>query len=137
MAKIKIDLKKPSIPIDFGEVEIHFYMDDAAIDRLMNFNVTEEIEKIQIKFSKYKEEGTLKEKESQMVDEMRDALTLVYDDFFGEGTFQKIYEVYPSVLVLIEGLQAVMEELPEEISLYMAKKADKQTKAINKYRSMK
>lgn len=137
MAKIKIDLQKPSIPIDFGEVEIHFYMDDAAIDRLMNFNVTEEIEKIQIKFSKYKEEGTLKEKESQMVDEMRDALALVYDDFFGEGTFQKIYDVYPSVLTLIEGLQAVMEELPEEISLYMAKKADKQTKAINKYRSMK
>lgn len=114
MAKV-IKIRQNYIPVlfedDNGELkhELRFYKTDDNIERLTKIGPT--IEKLQKDIQKNEENGnvTLKQAKKLLKESM--------NGIFGEGSFEKLYKINPSVFIVVEyyilAIGAVVEELDE------------------------
>lgn len=105
MAIIKIQTKKTGIPIEIGELKFTFEMDDSNIEK---FFKTEEIIAENLK--------GLDEEKEDFVAESNRVLKHAYDQMLGAGSYEKIYEQTPSVLLLVDYLSQMTNGIADEIT---------------------
>ena len=103
---IKIQTKDSYIPIFLGDLEIRFDISDDSLTRLRKgaARVQEELDAI-------KEP----EDEEKATEEMKGVLKRGFDFLYGEGTFEKVYEITPSVIVCLEYFQQMTEATFKEL----------------------
>lgn len=98
---IKIQTQTTQIPIEIGEVTLHFDMSDENIDKL--FRAQETFEKDIAKVDKDDIEG------------LKEILRKTYDLLLGEGSFDKVYTLSPSVVILTQYFWSIYEGIVEEV----------------------
>lgn len=98
---IKIQTKTTQIPIELGDLTLYFDMSDEGIEKLFKAGETFEKEIAKI--------------EKDDVDSLKEMLKKTYDLFLGEGAFEKVYEIYPSIIVLTNYFWQIYEGLIDEI----------------------
>ena len=123
---VKIDIKRTGFPVNVGEFELWF---DSSIENLNNFVNVEDIarERIQdiaeqakhIHFPEDINEETIQDVEDETIEEAfsvsKEYIAVQYDVIFGEGTFKKIYEVYPDVFALEDAFDLIADGIAERL----------------------
>src|SRR5699024_4440805 len=98
---IKIQTQETQIPIEIGDVTLYFDMSDDNIDNLFKAQETFEKEIAQI--------------DNDDIEGLKEMLRKTYDLILGEGAFDKVYELSPSVVILIRYFWAIFEGIVEEV----------------------
>lgn len=111
---IRIEEQKPEIPVEIGELKFTFKVTDEAVlnFRKESLRLKEELEKIQEA-----------EEDETNVEKVRELLRQGFDAFLGEGAFEKIYEMSPSVVVVSRYFAQLVLGISEEIERMGADKA--------------
>lgn len=94
---IKIEEKKPEIPVEIGPLKFSFLVTDESILKMRKQGVEIERELLEV-------ERKLKQSEDdeEGLKQAKDVLRRGFDELFlGEGAFDKIYDMTPSVMVLM------------------------------------
>lgn len=129
MTDIQIELKRTGFPVKIGEVELWF---DTSQESLMRFyDMEEELKRRLVQYeldvvsaninNKIERDGVTKEVVAGAIELEKKQLEIQYDLIFGDGTFDKLYSVYPDYNALNNALEqtAIMlhdklEELAEQ-----------------------
>lgn len=111
---IRIEEQKPEIPVEIGELKFTFKVTDEAVlnFRKESLRLKEELEKIQEA-----------EEDEMNVEKVRELLRQGFDAFLGEGAFEKIYEMSPSVMIVSRYFAQLVLGISEEIERMGADKA--------------
>ncbi|HEP3892201.1 TPA: hypothetical protein VD640_001643 [Streptococcus pyogenes] len=142
MSVINIDLKRTGFPVKIGVVELWF---DTSQERLLEFFDIEaeiarrlsEYEKQIIEANlgkKIEEEGVTKEIAKDALDLEAKYLEINYDLLFGEGTFNKLYEVYPDKEALENTLEVVSREIEQKLDELKAERQKVVEEKVKKYK---
>ena len=105
---IRIEEKKAEIPVEIGELKFSFKVtDDAVLDfRKNSLAVMEELKGLQIKSD---------EEDETILEKVKEVLQKGFDTFLGEGAFEKIYDMTPSVFLLMRYFEQLAAGLAEEL----------------------
>lgn len=103
---IKIQTKDSYIPIFLGDLEIRFDISDDSLTKLRKG-----ASKVQEELDAIKEP----EDEEKAMEEMKGVLKRGFDFLYGEGTFEKVYEITPSVMVCFEYFQQMTDATFKEL----------------------
>lgn len=103
---IKIQTKKAGIPVYIGDLEFTFDFSDEEILKLRD-----EALKVQQAFHSISPE----EDDEKALKQGKDALKQGFDFLLGEGAFEKIYELSPSVMICFQYFVQLVEGLEEEL----------------------
>lgn len=117
MSEIKIELKRTGFPVKIGEVELWF---DTSQESLMRFyDLEEEIQKRLVQYeldvvtanigNKIERDGVTKDVVAGAIDLEKKKVEIQYDLIFGDGTFDKLYKVYPDFHALNNALEVAGE----------------------------
>lgn len=106
LAAIKIQTQKSYIPIQLGDLELRFDISDESIKHLRKklIEVKDRIEKTQIN------EGG-----GEAIKQLKDALKEGFDTIFGNGTFDNVYEISPSVMIVTEYFKQIFDAIFKEL----------------------
>ena len=124
MTGIKIELKRTGFPVTIGEVELWFNTSQESLVRF--FDLEEEIQRRLVQYelevvtsnldNTIQRDGVTKDVANGAVDLEKKKLEIQYDIIFGDGTFDKLYSVYPDYIALENAL--------EQASILMYKKLE-------------
>jgi len=105
---IRIEEKKAEIPVEIGELKFSFKVtDDAVLDfRKNSLAVMEELKGLQIKPD---------EEDETIMEKVKEILRKGFDTILGEGAFEKIYDMTPSVFLLMRYFEQLAAGLAEEL----------------------
>lgn len=142
MSIINIDLKRTGFPVKIGVVELWF---DTSQERLLEFFDIEaeiarrlnEYEKQIIEANlgkKIEEEGVTKEIAKGALDLETKYLEINYDLLFGEGTFNKLYEVYHDKEALENTLGVVSREIEQKLDELKVERQKIVEEKVKKYK---
>lgn len=131
---IKIQTKTHVIPIEVGDIKLNFDMSDENLNKLFD--------------SEHEIMNTLSEVDKNDFEAQKKAIKKIIDEMLGEGSFDKLYDLTPSVFIVVEYFMQIAQGLKEEINkrlgndnLSKAKKyldaKDKINKQKNKQNSKK
>lgn len=106
---IKIEEKKPEIPVEIGPLRFSFLVTDESILKMRKQGVEIERELLEV-------ERKLKQSEDdeEGLKQAKDVLRRGFELFLGEGAFDKIYEMTPSVMVLMNYFAQLSEGIFKE-----------------------
>ena len=139
MSEIKIELKRTGFPVKIGEVELWF---DTSQESLMRFyDLEEEIQKRLVQYeldvvtanigNKIERDGVTKDVVAGAIDLEKKKVEIQYDLIFGDGTFDKLYKVYPDFHALNNALEVAgelmykkLEEIADEHKKVVKELAD-------------
>lgn len=99
---IKIQTKTHIIPIEIGDVKLEFDMSDENVKRL--FDSEKEIMK------------KINEVDKNDFEAQKQAISEIVDTLLGEGSFDKLYNLSPSVFIVVEYFMQIAQGLKEEIN---------------------
>ena len=104
---IKIQTEKSEIPIEIGDLEFAFDMTDESVIafRENGRRIQEELGKLQID-----------EDDDETLDQVKDILKRGYDLILGDGAFEKVYELSPSVIVCMNYLEQIVIGIEQELN---------------------
>ena len=109
MTDIQIELKRTGFPVKIGEVELWF---DTSQESLMRFyDMEEELQRRLVQYeldvvtAKIERDGVTKEVVAEAIELEKKQLEIQYDIVFGDGTFDKLYSVYPDYNALNNALE--------------------------------
>lgn len=127
MAAIRIQTEEVFIPVEIGEVELKFMVDDESLNRLDG--ATEIFEKKGKEIDEKVKAGKLsKEKEFEAT---KGFVKESYDYLLGEGAFDAVYEQTPALQSVVKYFIDIGEGLSEELK---ARGIDsKQSEKMKKY----
>ncbi|HEP4315912.1 TPA: hypothetical protein VC202_001628 [Streptococcus pyogenes] len=142
MSVINIDLKRTGFPVKIGVVELWF---DTSQERLLEFfDIEAEIARRLSEYDKQiieanlgkkiEEEGVTKEIAKGALDLEAKYLEINYDLLFGEGTFNKLYEVYPDKEALENTLEVVSREIEQKLDELKAERQKVVEEKVKKYK---
>lgn len=122
---INIQTQKTYIPVHLGELELQFDLSD---DNVLRFR------KEAIRVHEELEDVSASEDINKAMKQAKDALRKGFDVFFGEGTFEKVYELSPSLTILIQYFVQISEAISEKLEEigYNATAEDKARKYLAK-----
>lgn len=138
---IILDIQKVEIPVEFGEVSFSFNPSEENILKLQNALSAEDGEFVELR-QRLEAVQTIEEDASpehlqHMIDLAKEVSTKMLDSLLGDGAFEKIYAVYPSLEVVINGFIQLALQLPEEVENYKKNINEEQNKKIAKYKRRK
>lgn len=98
---IKIQTEKPVIPIEIGDLNFEFEVTDENIRRFYDSydEVKKELEKVT----------------GDDFESTKQVIAKAFDYILGEGAFNKIYEVSPSLIIITKYFWSIVEGLEEEL----------------------
>lgn len=138
---IILDIQKVEIPVQFGEVELSFNPSEENILHLQKALDAENGEFAELKKRldavQAIEDDASAEHLQDMIDLAKEVATKMLDSILGEGAFEKIYAVYPSLETVINGFIQLALQLPDEVEGYKQKISDEQAKKIAKYKRVR
>src|SRR5690625_795051 len=103
---IRINTEKPHIPVEFGDLTFKFDISDDSIKKYRENS---------LKIQKELENMKIDENDDKAIDEIRKVLKKGYDLMLGEGTFDKVYKVVPSVVMLMGYFEQIATGIGEEL----------------------
>lgn len=125
---IKIQTKTHVIPIEVGDIKLSFDMSDEKLDKLFD--------------SEHEIMNTLSKVDKNDFEAQKKAIKKIIDEMLGEGSFDKLYDLTPSVFIVVEYFMQIAQGLKEEINkrlgndnLSKAKKYLDAKEKINKQKS--
>lgn len=103
---IKIQTQLTYIPVYLGDLELRF---DVSDDSVINFrqealNIKKEMDEIEVSSN-----------QDEALEQAKNALKRGFDTFFGEGTFEKVYDISPSVVIVMDYFSQITQALEAEI----------------------
>jgi len=98
---IKIQTEKPVIPIELGELKFEFELTDENIKRF--YDTQDEIRK------------EFEEMNGDDLESTKEIVKKAFDYILGDGAFDKIYEVSPSIIIVVKYFQQIVEGLEVEL----------------------
>lgn len=98
---IKIQTQKPEIPIEIGDLKFAFDISDESVENFHK-NAQEVI-------------GELSKLKDDDVKAAREVIRKGYDFILGEGSFEKVYEISPSVVICMQYLFQIAEGIEQEL----------------------
>lgn len=103
---IKIQTQKPEIPIEIGNLKFSFDVSDESVKafREQGIKLQKELEQIEAGLN-----------DDSALDATKDALRRGFDLFLGEGAFDKIYELSPSIMIVADYFVRLSEGIEREI----------------------
>lgn len=101
MAAIKIQTETSVIPVIIGDLELGFEVTDENIQKLHNLS-----DKVQAEIEEVKTED---------IEGAKEILKKTFDFLLGEGTFDNIYKVSPSVIIVTRYLYTIIEKLEDAV----------------------
>lgn len=104
---VKIQTEKPVIPIEIGKLKFEFDISDESIK-----SFREEALKAEKEFHSI----SVNEEDEKALEQARNVLKRAYDLFFGEGAFEKIYELSPSVMICMNYFVQIVEGIESELN---------------------
>lgn len=104
---IKIEEKKPEIPIEIGPLHFKFLVTDESVlqFRKNGAEIQQELERVE----------QIEDDDEKALEQAKDALHRGFDLILGEGAFEKLYEMTPSVPYLMEYFVQLGEGIHEEL----------------------
>lgn len=90
------------IPIEIGDVKLGFDMSDENIEKL--FDSEHDIMKM------------IDEVDKNDFDAQKEAVKSIVDKLLGDGSFDKLYELSPSVFIVVDYFLQIAQGLKEEIN---------------------
>ena len=90
------------IPIEIGDVKLEFDMSDENIKKL--FNSEHDIMKM------------IDEVDKNDFDAQKKAIKEIIDALLGDGSFDKLYDLSPSIFIVVEYFMQIAQGLKEEIN---------------------
>lgn len=143
---IQIEVKRSGFPVKLGEVELWF---DTSIENLTKFFEIED--EVNNRFNEYQKEivdksnkgkfdGLKKgELSKETIDEAlaleRKTTEIKYDLVFGDGTFAKLYEVYPDYEALDEAFYQVDTLIGAELEKLAIERKNKAKSRADEYKA--
>lgn len=123
---IQIDIERTGFPVKIGIVELWF---DSSLENLRRFINVEELAQQKLKEAQEKAKHihfpdeidieTVKNLDEKTIDAAIDLnkefIAAQYDIIFGDGTFKKLYEVYPDIIALEKALDIVGVAIAQKI----------------------
>lgn len=102
---IKIQTKQTSIPVEIGDLKFDFDVTDESVKNFHKNaeNIQKEIENIDLNTD-----------DENSFEQAKEVLDRGFTVMLGEGTFDKIYEMSPSLMICLQYLQAIGDGLYEE-----------------------
>lgn len=116
---IRIQTEELYIPVEFGSITLKFPIDDDSLVKLEESwkEVTENI----------------KDKSDTVdIEEQKALIRQAYDFLFEEGTFDKVYELVPSTMMLLDYFVEISVGIRDELEERNAKRTSKHEE-ISKY----
>lgn len=99
---IKIQTKKTGIPVIIGDLELVFEATDESVATFLK--------------NAKKVERELDEIKSDSPETAKVVLKKAFDTILGEGTFDKVYEITPSVFIMTDYFIQIVEGLVDEFN---------------------
>lgn len=132
MKTIKIDVSS-GIPMELAGVKVEFDTRDENIKRIAGFEsyIDEKMKEANVK--DYSNQEVTPEDVNTVIDNLGIALKVVYDDFFEEGTFDKIYANVGSSIAMRAILTRAVEKLAEYFENQAQEEAETQKEKANSY----
>lgn len=104
---IKIQTKQTFIPIEIGdELTLKFDLSDEAM-----LNLEKKVTDVQKSFAEVDE----KDSDEEAIEKVKNIIRAAFDEIFGEGTFDKVYAISPSTLIVAEYFMQIAQGLQEEM----------------------
>ncbi|GGE47618.1 hypothetical protein GCM10011391_28000 [Pullulanibacillus camelliae] len=103
---IKIQEKKPEIPVEIGKLNFAFTVTDESVAAFRKNAIAAQKE-----FDKMKES----ENDEKSLERAKYVLQRSFDMILGQGAFKKIYDMTPSVAYLLDYFIQLVEGLSEEL----------------------
>ena len=103
---IKIQTEKPEIPVEIGNLRFSFDVSDESIKKFREdaLKIQKELENI---------ESIDNDKEA--LEAAKNVLHRGYSIILGDGSFEKIYELSPSVIICMKYLEQIVVGIEEEL----------------------
>lgn len=111
---IKIALKSSEIPIEIGELDYSFRMDDESIEKFKKAIVEVE-EFLKVEAAKLEK---LEENDVDQLEQQKKILRISFDKILGDGAFDEIYKQTPSIINCANYFVQLGAGLKEEIDNY-------------------
>lgn len=142
---INIDIQRTGFPIKIGTVELWF---DSSLENLRKFFNLEELAEEKLKEAQEKARAihfpdvvdidTLDmDALNAAMDVNEEFIAAQYDIIFGNGTFDKIYGVYPDILALDQAFSVVCVAIGSKIEQQEAERSSKTEEKKNEYLAKK
>lgn len=130
---INIGIQRTGFPIKIGTIELWF---DSSLESLRRFFNIEELVHEKLKVAQEKalaahlpEEIDADNIDVGMVDAAMDvnkeSIAAQYDIVFGDGTFDRIYAVYPDIIALEQTFEVVGVAIAKKLEEFEAERAEK------------
>src|SRR5690554_752169 len=104
---IKIQTKQTFIPIEIGdELTLKFDLSDEAM-----LNLEKKMTDVQKSFAEVDENDS----DEEAIEKVKNIIRAAFDEIFGEGTFDKVYAISPSTLIVAEYFMQIAQGLQEEM----------------------
>ena len=104
---IKIQTEKPEIPIEIGHLKFVFDVTDESIKAFYKNGV---------KIKRELESINLDENDDKAFEQIKDVLRRGFTLLLGEGSFEQIYELSPSVFICMKYLAQISEGIDRELA---------------------
>ncbi|EAD9485802.1 hypothetical protein ABE813_002882 [Listeria monocytogenes] len=136
MQPIKIDVSS-GIPMELAGVKVEFDTTDENIKRIARFEsyIDKKLKDANVK--DYSDQKIAPEDVAAVLDNQGVALKVVYDDFFKEGTFDKIYANVGSSIAMRAILTTAVEKLAEYFENQAQEEVETQKEKANTYLAAK
>lgn len=103
---IKIQTQKPEIPVEIGDLKFSFNVSDESIKKFRNEA---------IKVQKVLEEIAISDNDDQALEQAKEALKRGFEIMLGEGSFKKIYDISPSLVLCMQYFVQIAIGIDEEL----------------------
>lgn len=122
---IKIQTQDAFIPVEIGDVTLKFDISDESIN---------DFRKNAFKVKKELDEMTINDDDEEVLEQCKDVLKRGFAMMFDEDAFQKVYDISPSVIIVMEYFSQITEGISEELKErgYTESVKSKSDKYLNK-----
>lgn len=103
---IKIQTEKPEIPVEIGDLKFSFDLSDESIQKFRK-----EALEVQKEFHSI----TISEDDEEALEQAKSVLKRGFDMMLGEGSFEKIYELSPSVMICAQYFVQIVQGIEVEL----------------------
>ena len=105
---IKIQTQKPEIPVEIGDLKFSFDVSDESIKKFRNEA---------IKVQKELEEIAISDNDDEALEQAKEALKRGFEIMLGEGSFKKIYDISPSLVLCMQYFVQIAIGIEEELKI--------------------
>lgn len=106
---IKIQTQDTFIPIELGDLTLKFHVTDESV-----INFRKEAIRLQEELEKFSNSES--DDDEELLNRAKKALKHGLDTFFGDGAFEKVYDISPSVVIVMNYFEQMVEGITQELN---------------------